>query len=103
MAVSWDGRVSLIGFRGVAIGSPATAAAAGFRRSSEETRGKGGESDATELLLLEFFLGRLREGSGWHLQSNAFSTPFSCSVFLLLNLCLLFLAVAYSSQYEMSR
>ena len=81
MAVSWDGRVSLIGFRGVAIGSPATAAAAGFRRSSEETRGKGGESDATELLLLEFFLGRLREGSGWHLQSNAFSTPFSCSVF----------------------
>ena len=73
------------------------------RRSSEETRGKGGESDATELLLLEFFLGRLREGSGWHLQSNAFSTPFSCSVFLLLNLCLLFLAVAYSSQYEMAR
>ena len=73
------------------------------RRSSEETRGKGGESDATELLLLEFFLGRLREGSGWHLQSNAFSTPFSCSVFFLLNLCFLFLAVAYSSQYEMAR
>ena len=24
---------------------------------------------------------RLWEGSGWHLQSNAFSTPFSCSVF----------------------
>ena len=54
MAVSWDGRVSLIGFRGVAIGSPATAAAAGFRRSSEETRGKGGESDGTKLVQLEF-------------------------------------------------
>ena len=39
MVASWDGRVSLIGFRGVAIGSPAAAAgslAGALRRRGEK-------------------------------------------------------------------
>jgi hypothetical protein len=54
------------------------------RRNSEETRGKGGETDGTELVQLEFFLGRLWEGSGCLVGTFCpmlISTPFLRTVF----------------------
>jgi hypothetical protein len=62
MVVSWDGSVSLIGFRGVAIGSASGGAGflflAGARRKARRVDGLVGRAAAELAVSL---------GSGWHL------------------------------------